>query len=764
MMGTTGIPMARLTAWQLPIRLAPAMAVLVLLAGLPAPAPHGQETEEEPPEESPLSRPFLERERVRLVQVPVTVVDRKGRPVLDLQQADFQLFVDGLPQVIEVFEPPLEIDEGIAEPSRFDTGVTFAGAADGETPVTLEEAASDTGAADTGAEATGGPTPAATVPLALPVTKSYVALVFDRYMTTFRGVATAFSALRGLAEDDGSPVQEIGLFVFVRGHLRLLQPFTSNHHLLEKALKEAFKDGRQLDFWLTDEGARQAEVVGSASSPCGTITKWSLIQAQRGRNVLMGLEDLAHAMAELKGRKSVVLLADGVRLRAGLNYAFVLGPHLGSQYASCTVSLLAEYKRMTSTFNAANVTLSPVSMVGFTFPVRGDPHALDELLASSKFMAEETGGQVPTGLNDFQGELTTAVKQPLRSYVLGFQATESAPGTAHAIEVRVDRKRVRVSARTEYVEPPETFETDSRFSAALLFPGRYRELRGEAALFTLPVTKKHRELHIQVSLPGGALAWLVATGGRRQAELQVNGLLRDERGRADEVLRSAYVVKAGAGRLPSRLVIQESVMAEVKRPSELVLVALDKVSGMISSWAIPVAGAEKTKSPMLVTAPIFLAAAGESQVISTGGDPGLSRRLQEQLYLPVTGLGPVTGIEGDEDPVAGQDRILVMSRIVNLPEGATARFCLDEGRCVTAELKEDVPEEDARAEEPPEEIVQAEDAPAENGQAPTLWSAWMKVPARALASGGIRVEVVSAQGALLAVKVAENPLEDRPAP
>jgi VWFA-related protein len=760
-----------------------------------------------------------------MVLVPVTVVDRKGRPVLDLQQADFELLVDGLPRVIDAFEPPLEILEATAEQSQPDTSPADAGTGVGSAAEGREDARPTAPAPET--KTAGGGTPVFTGPGAQPatevplITKSYVALVFDRYMTTYSGVARAFDALEGFLDEGGSPHQEFGLFALIHGNLRTLQPFTSDIRLLEAALKGAYQDARQFDNWLSEEGGRQAAVV-SSHMKCDTITMLSEIQAQRGRNVLNGLESLARAMAELKGRKSVVLLTDGVRLRAGLNYAYILngmGGGAGYSLEYCTTLLLAEYRRMTRTFKTANVTLSPVSMMGLTFVTPGDPHALDELLNSSKFMAEETGGRVPLGLNDFQGELSEAVEQPLRSYVLGFQAMESAPGTAHAIEVRVNRKRVRVTARNEYVELSETFEVDSRFSSALLFPGRDHELQGEAALFTLPATKKRRELHIQVALPGEALAWLAATEGRRQAELQVNGLLRDERDRADEVFQSAYVVRAGPGKPPSRLVIQESVLAEVKRPSELVLVALDQISGMVSSWAIPIAGPRMTKAPMLITEPILLAPAGASQVISTGGDPGLSRRLHEELYLPVEGLETVTEAATGGEVGSGAGRVLVMSRIVNLPEGASVRFCLHDGRCIAAELRRDISLEDAQAresweggpqegtgreampdDETPTEIVHAEDASAtdrlpeespeetargvdtpakvqEASVAPTeedapgrardeapLWSAWIKIPARALAGSDIRVEVLSAEGALVASRVATSRRGDRTAP
>jgi len=51
--------------------------------------------------------------RVQVVNVPVTVLDKRGIPVIDLTQKDFQVFEDGQPQTIRYFlqgnRPPLRI-------------------------------------------------------------------------------------------------------------------------------------------------------------------------------------------------------------------------------------------------------------------------------------------------------------------------------------------------------------------------------------------------------------------------------------------------------------------------------------------------------------------------------------------------------------------------------------------------------------------------------------------------------------------------------
>ena len=64
-------------------------------------------------EAAPASGQPSVRVRVDVVSVPVTVIDRLGRPVIDLEKGDFRIFEDDVPQTIKYFSremrPPLRI-------------------------------------------------------------------------------------------------------------------------------------------------------------------------------------------------------------------------------------------------------------------------------------------------------------------------------------------------------------------------------------------------------------------------------------------------------------------------------------------------------------------------------------------------------------------------------------------------------------------------------------------------------------------------------
>jgi Ca-activated chloride channel family protein len=64
-------------------------------------------------EETPAPEPTRVRVRVEVVNVPVTVLDKQGRPVIDLDKGDFEVYEDGVRQNIRYFSrdvrPPLRI-------------------------------------------------------------------------------------------------------------------------------------------------------------------------------------------------------------------------------------------------------------------------------------------------------------------------------------------------------------------------------------------------------------------------------------------------------------------------------------------------------------------------------------------------------------------------------------------------------------------------------------------------------------------------------
>ncbi len=82
-----------------------------------------QKAEGKPPAQTPQTAPAASaannpatkpiRVRVEVVNVPVSVLDHRGLPVIDLKKDDFQIYEDGVPQTIRYFirgtRPPLRI-------------------------------------------------------------------------------------------------------------------------------------------------------------------------------------------------------------------------------------------------------------------------------------------------------------------------------------------------------------------------------------------------------------------------------------------------------------------------------------------------------------------------------------------------------------------------------------------------------------------------------------------------------------------------------
>jgi VWFA-related protein len=63
----------------------------------------GQRTSSRPDEIGPPASKNKIRVRVEVVNVPVTVIGKRGLPIIDLTQSDFQVFEDGRPQAIRYF-------------------------------------------------------------------------------------------------------------------------------------------------------------------------------------------------------------------------------------------------------------------------------------------------------------------------------------------------------------------------------------------------------------------------------------------------------------------------------------------------------------------------------------------------------------------------------------------------------------------------------------------------------------------------------------
>ena len=90
------------------MKLAASAVGLILLVGLSTPISHSIQAQKKKPKQPTAAETEDDVVRVSttLVTVPVSIKDRKGKPILHLTREDFRLFEDGVEQNIAYFDPP----------------------------------------------------------------------------------------------------------------------------------------------------------------------------------------------------------------------------------------------------------------------------------------------------------------------------------------------------------------------------------------------------------------------------------------------------------------------------------------------------------------------------------------------------------------------------------------------------------------------------------------------------------------------------------
>ncbi len=683
-----------LTWWRL------SRGALLALAAGPGGALHAQEPTGGSGEAPRAPVPLREQVEARLVLVPVSVTDGRRRPVLGLGPRDFLLRVDGRPVPLASFDPPLASVPALESP------VPEASSDDGDHPGTMEQVT---------AAAPG----AASQP-------SFIAYVVDMDLTRPAYVSTGIRSLEEALAAGLPERTQAGLFVLTHGALQTILPFTGETAALREALASLMDRTDLMDTWILEEGDRQEEVTtylstGRAALAEAAVRSSSFDQAVRVRRGLAALASLSAGMARLRGRRTVVLLSEGLREQAGINYTRGV-----DELADETVSLRADFQAATRAFQASGTSLSPVSLVGLYHPGARDPDGLAELLSSLQFLARATGGRKPVALNDFAGEIAAAAGQPRATYLLGFEpVARDGPGTVHRIQVQVLRPRVEVTARSEYVEQDPGLADDLVLTAATLLPDQYRDLALAGVARRLP-SAHGTEILVQLELPLDAITLSRDADGRR-GRLLVAGLLRDPAGRSQVLFRSPYDLFLGKEPL-HRLLIQEAGPLLLAGATEAVLVLWDRRSERIGTAVLPLPATGAEPGPVRISKPVILAPARGVYLLTPSGRPRLGLGDAGTLFLPEAA--------GD---VEGSAR-LAMARVAGLPEGAGVRFCLggETPGCVTARLTT------------PQQAT-AGGGPSGGGTGGGVLDAWVALDQESVqAAKTLRVEAVDSQGAPLA--------------
>ncbi|HMF08556.1 MAG TPA: VWA domain-containing protein, partial [Thermoanaerobaculia bacterium] len=390
-----------------------------------------------------------EEARVTVVEVPVNVVDSKGRPVENLKAEDFQVFDDGKKQEITGFEI---IDQ--------------------RQPL---------------------PEPAADEPPVNPAARRHFVLVFDLTFSSPHGISNAKKAARDFVVTRMKELDEAAIVTYqVERGMRLLMSFTSDRTQLAAAVDSigfpllASRAADPLGFvlvrpsfsndsgffnvnYLGPRGAGNDAVMDEALENMQVLNSRNLRQTYR-TNVLRFIDafgKMARALDAVQGRKHILFLSEGFDSRelSGSEFA-------GAQQSDWIIhgeswkfdsdsrwgnsQLRRSMDKDLALFNRSDCIIHSIDIAGLraTSDITGGADQVINGEDSLFYVAEETGGQFLHNSNDLGDSFEKLLDRTGLIYVLAFQPVRVPEnGKFHELKVTVKNKSWNVSARSGYYEP-----------------------------------------------------------------------------------------------------------------------------------------------------------------------------------------------------------------------------------------------------------------------------------------------------------------------
>jgi VWFA-related protein len=421
------------------------------------------------------------REGVRAVLVDIVVRDRRGQPVRDLAQADFEILEDGTPQTIGSFTRVLEGQSKGAEPAP--PSATAPPAVNAGSPVI-------------------DPGPGVT------------ALVFDRLRPEARRLAAqAARSYLGSKEESADYVAVFGIDLGMTPFV----PFTRNAVALRKALdamvssasagfnspesRQAIADATKAAS--TSAAAASAATAGAGgpggAAAVGTAPATAMLtqmqadmlkdfeimeRDQQGYATTNGLFAIVKTLGRIPGRKSLVLFSEGIAIPDAV-HRFYLGVIDAANRANVSIYTLdAMGLRPESEQSRVRDAVNQMGGIGIgsgyagdggggaytrnlesnAESLRSDPaYTLNELSSS-------TGGLFFNNTNNLKPAFERIEGDLRNYYLIGYTpANANYDGKFRAIEVKVKRPGVTIAARKGYfaVRDPGGIPINSWEAAAL---------------------------------------------------------------------------------------------------------------------------------------------------------------------------------------------------------------------------------------------------------------------------------------------------------
>lgn len=391
--------------------------------------------------QKPSSDDEVVRISTNLVQFDAVVTDRKGKVVTDLQPEEVEILEDGRPQKL--------------------TNLVFVSNVSGNAPVAASPA--------------GKLAPLPPVRLRPEQVKRTIALVVDDLGLSFVSTHFVRRALKKFVDEQMQPGDLVAI-IRTGGGIGALQQFTSDKRQLYAAIE-------RVRFSLSGRGIVGA--FGHMQGRAPSATSGSSLGDENDRGIVNGedpdqfreeiytvgtlgaINYVVRGMRELPGRKSILLMHDGINISSerGRNprvtEAFSRLTDLANR-ASVVIYTMDARGLQTLGLEAADDTAGIPSSQIQSFVSRRRREFYDSG-SGADFLANRTGGFTIQNENDLSGGIKRVLQDQSGYYLVGYRPDESTFDAAtgrrkfHKVSIKVNRPGLSVRTRAGfYGIPSET--------------------------------------------------------------------------------------------------------------------------------------------------------------------------------------------------------------------------------------------------------------------------------------------------------------------
>ena len=467
---------------------------------------------------------FTVRAQRNEVLVDVRVYDKKGRPVTNLRQQDFHVTEDGAKQRINSFEVE-NVDKLLQAEGK--SGV----------PPVIDLSH----------------VPAGTPVKSIIQDHRMIVLFLDLTSMQVDDLMRALNAATNFVQKQMTPADLVALVTYT-SDLGVVQNFTNNRTLLEKALKD-IEIGNSNDLATAGSVGTAGGTDASGNTIVTQETSEAFTPDETEFNIfntdekLAAIQSLSETLSGIPGRKNVIQFSSGIEQTGIENQAQLRATIDAANRANVSLYTVDARGLLALPPGGDASSASPSGIGVYTNQAVSsevnDLHNGRETLAT---LSTETGGRTFYDMNDFSQAFADVQTLNASYYLLGYSPTNSrSDGRFRHIRVAVDVAGVKVQARPGYYAPKnfrqftkEDKEAHLEQAMDLESPFVELPLAVEASYFLRPDKKYNVVLAAKV--PGSAISFLQKSNLHR-TEFDFAWRATDSSGHIAAALRDTLPVK-----------------------------------------------------------------------------------------------------------------------------------------------------------------------------------------------------------------------------